>query len=72
MRPRCLPLSKCDKYVLTHQEVASDRGIQTRLTKLSEEIVRQYSCRRAHRGRCSRQRCQTEEGRPCQSLPEAQ
>lgn len=27
-------LSKCDKYVLTHQEVASDGEIQTKLIKV--------------------------------------
>lgn len=28
-------LSKCDRYVLTHQEVASDGEIQTKLIKVS-------------------------------------
>lgn len=28
-------LSKCDKYVLTHQEVASDGEIQTKLIKVA-------------------------------------
>lgn len=29
-------LSKCDRYVLTHQEVASDGEIQTKLIKVSQ------------------------------------
>lgn len=32
-------LSKCDKYVLTHQEVASDGEIQTKLIKVRESTL---------------------------------
>lgn len=31
-------LSKCEKYVLTHQEVASDGEIQTKLIKVRNNI----------------------------------
>lgn len=32
-------LSKCDRYVLTHQEVASDGEIQTKLIKVSHKFL---------------------------------
>ena len=32
-------LSKCDRYVLTHQEVASDGEIQTKLIKVIHEYT---------------------------------
>lgn len=31
-------LSKCDKYMLTHQEVASDGEIQTKLIKVTLHV----------------------------------
>lgn len=36
-------LSKCDKYVLTHQEVASDGEIQTKLIKVNNRTLKTFT-----------------------------